>query len=209
MGCDQVIPNFLHSIAAQVRALVASGKALHVTSETADELELVAGLFKKDVPLVVVSEVVTRDGNATRRDGVARPIAPADIALAWLKLSRAQPSEDWVDGEHDVIRVERVQEKDAKRAAECAELATIASRIDEPNGQSIELDGEELRLCSPINPHEGTRDGARAAWMHIANHLQPDLRPVIKAQYGCVGVRDANQGRTEIGNRYRRELETL
>jgi len=55
----------------------------------------------------------------------------------------------------------------------------------------------------------GTREGARAAWMHIANHLQPDLRPVIKAQYGCVGVRDANQGRTEIGNRYRRELETL
>lgn len=39
-----MIPTFLQSLATQVRALVASGKALHVTNQTAEELELLAGL---------------------------------------------------------------------------------------------------------------------------------------------------------------------
>lgn len=55
----------------------------------------------------------------------------------------------------------------------------------------------------------GTREGARAAWMHIANQLQPNLRPVIKADLGCVGLRDTNGDRTEMGNRYGRELEAM
>lgn len=191
-----MISVFLRSIAAQVRALVASGKALHVTNSTADELELVAGLDWSEARY----HITTATSSAQCR------VTPCDIAWAWLKLSRCDISKEpnklthWWEAElHFKVR----------RSAECAELATIASRIDEPNGQSIELDGEELRLCSPINPHEGTRDGARAAWGHIANQLQPDPRPIIKAQYGCVGVRDANQGRTEIGDRYRHELEAL
>lgn len=39
-----MIPTFLQSLADQVRALVASGKALHVTNQTAEELEMLAGL---------------------------------------------------------------------------------------------------------------------------------------------------------------------
>jgi len=163
-----MIPTFLHSVAAQVRTLVREGKALHVSDKTADELELVAGL---DWGAAERACAHINQDRAPVAAGVVYLITPADIAWAWLKLSRAQPSREWVQHEQDVIAAERIQDDDAKRAAECAELATIASRIDVPNGQSIELDGEELRLCSPVNPHEGTRDGARAAWGHIQANI--------------------------------------
>jgi len=157
-----VIPNFLHSIAAQVRALVASGKALHVTSETADELELVAGLFKEPVRYTVSNAIADR----------MREVTLADIAWSWLKLSRLvePPARDgW----------EPCTEEEKDRAAECAELAVISVAL------LPRFEGSEPRV---LQSHQGTREGARAAWMHIANQLQPNLRPVIKADLGCVAA---------------------
>ena len=168
-----MIPAFLHSMSTQVRALVTSGKALHVTNQTADELELLAGLFETKpatcmIPLdysqsgcVSIPAGTLRnrdritmlifDGDATA--AVERDITPADIAWAWLGLAYAEHAPD---------------QQCFVRGAECAELAAIAVRRG-------------------IDPYNGTREGARAAWGHVV---------------ACT------QGQA-IADRYRRELEAL
>ncbi len=145
-----------------------NAKALHVTNQTADELELLAGLdWMLSAPLVVVSAVEMR------------PIRPADIAWAWLKLSRAPVIR---------FRANNGQEIDCsdteatKRTAECAELACMAANVpcEWP-------DGAYQLHAKGANPYTGTREGARAAWGHVA---------------ACT------QGQA-IADRYRRELEAM
>lgn len=173
-----MIPTFLQSLADQVRALVASGKALHVTNQTAEELEMLAGLtWPAPLPPHVVSQRET-EGTWVNRDGTLREhqpiIQPADFAWAWLKLSLGRESCQTFDD----VAYFGVDEEGAARAAECAELATIAAGM---------TTGCSDMGCSQIAyPHRCTREGARAAWGHIA---------------ACT------QG--QIADRYRRELEAL
>lgn len=98
--------------------------------------------------------------------GAVHRVGPCDIAWAWLKLSCAQPSEELVDGEHDVILIERVQDKDAKRAAECAELAIIANTWRGKDG------GWDVDAMA----HDGTSEGARAAWGHVVQTIEMQQR---------------------------------
>ncbi len=208
-----MIPNFLQSLADQVRAFVASGKALHVNEATVAELEILAGLDWGACRLdfACVDEDGSTNG-ANREEWTQQPM-PADIAWAWLKLSLAQPSREWVQYEQDVVPMERIQEDSAKRAAECAELATICERVQaEPiahisladaripvyRGMTGDLITQLLRgsgsgatasgtaTLPATSPHRGTREGARAAWGHIA---------------ACT------QG--QIADRYLRELEAM
>lgn len=44
-----MIPAFLRSLAALVRQLITNGKAVHVTEQTAKELELLAGFAVRSV----------------------------------------------------------------------------------------------------------------------------------------------------------------
>lgn len=197
-----MISAFLHSCIAQVRTLVREGKALHVSDQTADELELVAGLFKEPVQYEhppTTGRLTAETNLATLPRSELIEVTLADIAWAWLKLAYVEPGcvtdSLWERGEW------------AKRAAECAELATIASRIDVPNGQSIELDGEELRLCSPVNPHEGTRGGARAALWFIGTQLEEMRQTGLLA----TGQEPTHKGARigEVAERYRRATEHL
>lgn len=176
-----MIPTFLHSLATQVRALVASGKALHVNNQTADELELLAGLtWPAPLPPHVLAQRET-EGAWVNRDGTVRehqpPMQPADIAWAWLKLSLGRESCKTF-GQIDFLGV---VEQDAARAAECAELVAIAAGM---------TTGCSDMGCSQIaDPHRGTCEGARAAWGHIAS---------------CMLVHAGDKW-----DRYRRELEVM
>ena len=175
-----MIPTFLHSLATQVRALVASGKALHVNTQTAEELELLAGLdWPVPLPPHVVSQRET-EGAWVNRDGTVRehqpPMQPADIAWAWLKLSRCEAHKN---GALTIPNLRLTQAEWVDRAAECAELVAIAAGM---------TTGCSDMGCSQIaDPHRGTREGARAAWGHIA---------------ACT------HGQA-IADRYRRELEAM
>lgn len=129
---------------------------------------------------------------------------PADIAWAWLKLSLGRESCQTFDD----VAYFGVDEEGAARAAECAELATIAARLipevrpvlpamteatqaqvckmlEDFGSGAIAIRPIELQVVG-IHPHDGTQEGARAAWGHIA---------------ACT------QG--QIADRYRRELEAL
>lgn len=203
-----MLMHFLQNVATQVRSLVREGKALHVSDKTADELELVAGLFTEPVTCIAETasaraqrerELVTgefaRDvPNVMER----REVTPADIAWAWLKLSCAQPSEEWVDGEHDVSLIERVQDKDAKRAAECAELAMIANTWRGKDG------GWDVDAMA----HDGSREGARAAWGHVVQASEMQQRNSLAAQL-FHGKPETWQSWQGLRDRYRRELEAL
>lgn len=186
-----MIPTFLHSLAA----LVASGKALHVTNQTAEELELLAGLtWPAPLPPHVLAQRETEVA-WVNRDGTLRehqpPMQPADIAWAWLKLSVAE--RQWTydrDGgaeDHGVTNAAQL------RAAECAELAAIATALP-PRVRNILSSNTvfgPLPMTEPVpqRPHEGTREGARAAWGHIAS---------------CTLVHAGDKW-----DRYRRELEAI
>lgn len=228
-----MIPTFLHSLATQVRALVASGKALHVTNQTADELELLAGLdWMLSAPLVEMSEVAVR------------PIRPADIAWAWLKLSRAQCGRFIYDhggpGEH------LASEGAVVRAAECAELVAVAARLmpevrpilpemteatqaqvckmlEDFGSGAIAIRPIEMQVVG-IHPHDGTREGARAAWGHVAEklrsgqefprhgigfHAREDGKPGLGIRMSASEAREFAEMLSRHSDRYRRELEAM
>ena len=159
-----MIPTYLKSLAATVRDLVASGKAVHVTNETAAELDLLAGLPWNQAPLLVLNERITAPGE---HEVTARPITPADLALGWLLASRAlSQGQIWHDRE---ITCQEVLTRDRQRAAECAELAAI-SALHVVNGRlALECLGTGIPLRT-TEAHDGTREGARAAWDFIARH---------------------------------------
>lgn len=165
-----MIPSYLKSLAATVRDLVASGTAVHVTNETAAELDLLAGLPWKPPEHIAVLVHPPKQ----RIVG----ITPADIALGWLLLSCAERT--WVYDKHGGPTAHQVTNDAVKRAAECAELAALSAHV------------VTAALTSPhacVLAHDGTREGARAAWGFIYGHM------LVEAG--------------SAWERYRRELEAM
>lgn len=181
------IANFLGNLATQVRGLVASGRAVHVTEDTARELDLLAGLPWDAAPLPMLSERVLRH-HPREVEVTARKLQPCEFAHGWLLASRAYseccPSDEtW----------ERLQW--TQRAAECAELAVLAVRL--------------MPEAVGINPYNGTREGARAAWGFVidAPFSIEDAVPLMRAwNIRAAAMAEFAQG---VGSKYRRELEAM
>lgn len=200
-----MLMHFLQNVATQVRSLVREGKALHVSDKTADELELVAGLFTEPVTCIAETasaraqrerELVTgefaRDvPNVMER----REVTPADIAWAWLKLSACELTKEpgklthWWEAE--------LWPK-MRRAAECAELAMIANTWRGKDG------GWDVDAMA----HDGSREGARAAWGHVVQASEMQQRNSLAAQL-FHGKPETWQSWQGLRDRYRRELEAL
>ena len=177
-----MIPALLQSLAATVHNLVRTGKAVHVTEQTAAECELLAGLPWDGV----MYEHPPTYGKLSHASEIAdlprstmQPIAPADIALGWLLCSKAPLIQGFIVS----------RETSAMRAAECAELAVIAAELP-PCALSVEV---------ARDAHKGTREGARAAWGFI--HEQ------IRTEHRGIGLREV--GSENLIDRYRRELEAM
>lgn len=266
-----MIPTYLKSLAATVRDLVASGKAVHVNKETAAELDLLAGLPWNQAPVCKCQPDADPDepgeqpthyfrtcgrcGNkwealhcphedlqnpcpkCAHKPVPLRPITPADLALGWLLASRAQPEEDYIEGPNDVVRIERILDGGAKRAAECAELAVICERIQaEPLGHITLADGRIpiyrgmtgdliTRLLigtgsgatasgnasqPSLSPHGGTREGARAAWAFVVEQLTRSADSIEENTRKPNDNVDRHVGRRLLcADRYRRELEAM
>ena len=193
-----MIDSYLKSLAATVRDLVASGKAVHVTNETAAELDSLAGLPWNQAPLLILKERVTAPG---QRDGVARPITPADLALGWLLASRTlSQGQIWHD---NAITCQEVLTSDRHRAAECAELALISVAL------LPRFEGTEPGV---LQSHQGTREGARAAWAFVAmkltrsaDSIKENMRKPDANTDCCVSRLKLNR----VADRYRRELEAM
>lgn len=183
-----MIPNFLQSLAATVRDLVRTGKAVHVTNATADELDLLAGLpwNKTRVDFACIDEDGTVSG-ANRKEWT-KAITPADLALGWLLASRVHDAE-WAAGTQ-AEGLAYVTAHALKRAAECAELALISVAL------LPRFEGTEPGV---LQSHQGTRTGALAAWGFI--HEQ------IRTEHRGIGLREV--GSENLIDRYRRELEAI
>lgn len=204
-----MIPTYLKSLAATVRDLVASGKAVHVTNETAAELDLLAGLPWNQAPLICP---------LARDEGIQitsmQPITPADLALGWLLASRAlSQGQIWHDNE---ITCQEVLTSDRQRAAECAELAVIAAwyPVMPPGVERVraEEDLSALYIGIPMLtvPYAGTREGARAAWGFVVEQLTRSADSVEENTRKPDANIDRFVGRRLLGaDRYRRELEAM
>ena len=155
-----MIPTFLQSIAAAVRDLVRTGKAVHVTEQTAAECELLAGLPWDGVMYEL----------ADLPRSTMQPIAPADIALGWLLCSKAPLIQGFIVS----------RETSAMRAAECAELAVIAAELP-PCALSVEV---------ARDAHKGTREGARAAWGFIHEQIRTEHRGIGLREVGSENLID-------------------
>jgi hypothetical protein len=183
-----MIPTFLQSLAATVRDLVRTGKAVHVTNATAAECELLAGL-----PW-----------------GECANVTPADIALGWLLASRAQGRElsnmssvRGLDGVWEEPIGSYANQVECKRAAKCAELAMLCAVYLVLHPQPC---GDELGAT--LMPHGSTREGARAAWGYVVQCIDMQQRNsmVAHAFEGQPQTWKAWQG---MRDRYRRELEAM
>jgi len=209
--------SFLRTLAETVRQLVASGKAVHVTEATARELELLAGLPWEEAPRF--ERVYQVAGGQMIPDMLFR-VTPADLALGWLLASRARFDDDvHSDG------IWRAQEGEVKRAAECAEVAVIASRMmpevrvmapeqDAATRESVARLMRELGTGSMIkplevepvgiDPHSGTREGARAAWEFVARWGIAENEIVLASDR-----RGGKMRQHQIQEKHRRELEAM
>ena len=159
-----MIPAFLQSLAATVRDLVRTGKAVHVNESTAQELDLLAGLPWEHagdggIPCALKTAKIEERCHWCR---TRNRITPADIALGWLLASRAAT----IHGGEDEAR-SHWQGEAIQRAAECAELALIAHKIT----VAREIPGA-WKVHELADAHVGTRDGARAAWSFICASMQ-------------------------------------
>lgn len=211
-----MIPEFLTSLAVTVRGLVRDGKAVHVIEETAAELELLAGLPWEQC----------RVHYSPAQDGVVLDIAlersatPADLALGWLLCSRCEAHKN---GALTIPNLRITTEEWTQRAAECAELAALAAQIRVPvvaifedeSGNKLPADEQaamnELHgLTEPVLAHDGTREGARAAWAFVverfsgsADSIEDNTRKPDRnvARYlGRLSI---------ITDHYKRELEAM
>lgn len=234
-----MIPSYLNSLAATVRDLVASGKAVHVTNETAAELDLLAGLPWADALLHDPSSEdgtdfrCNRCGVGLNDEDIGQSITPADLALGWLLASRAlSQGQIWHDNE---ITCKEVLTSDRQRAAECAELAVICERNQaEPMAHITLADGRIpiyrgmtgdliTRLLigtgsgatasgnasqPSLSPHDGTREGARAAWGFVVQFIEMQQRNSMVA-HAFEGKPQTWQAWQGMRDRYRRELEAM
>jgi hypothetical protein len=178
------IPEYLRALAACVRDLICTSNAVYVDLETAIELDTLSTLPWNGAPLLVLQETATAPG---QRDGVARPVSPADFALGWLLASRAlSQGQIWHDNE---ITCQEVLTSDRQRAAQCAELAALSARIT------------TAPLTSPdacVLAHNGTWEGARAVWQHIVDMCRTELKSAqVPAQLRALAMS------------YKRELQAM
>lgn len=207
-----MIQTFLCSLAALLRQLIAQGRAVHCTEADAAELELLAGLPWGESGY---ESVHSKPG---AKIWVASP-EPADIALGWLRASKAALSSFDYRDDQDVI--EAAEESAVERAAACAELvalcpyaATAPDPTPEQYREMLEKWGQgEAKLepyVPPLPMHaQGTIEGARAVWNFIQSQLQPPLKPIISSQFGMVALHSLNQDLEDLAKKYRRELEAM
>lgn len=193
---------YLNSLAATVRDLVASGKAVHVTNETAAELDLLAGL-----PWAECQKEVHQDGPCVVDVLMLEAITPADLALGWLLASRAVPDYEASGGSKLAREYHEVSAYGLKRAAECAELGVIAAL------QPCDwVEGIYHLWSADCRAHQGTREGARAAWGFVAmkltrsaDSIKENMRKPDANIDCCVSRLKLNR----VADRYRRELEAM
>lgn len=205
-----MIPTFLKSLAATVRDLVASGKAVHVTNETAAELDLLAGL-----PWAECQKEMHQDGHCVADVLMLEPITPADLALGWLLASRAIPDYEASGGAPFADGLHEVNGERLKRAAECAELAAL-SPLASPAENLIKDfvaslgTGEPPRGLRRVYAHDGTREGARAAWGFVVEQLTRSADSIEENTRKPDANIDLHVGRRLLcADRYRRELEAM
>lgn len=207
-----MIPSYLKSLAATVRDLVVSGKAVHVTNETAAELDLLAGLPWGS--LVVGHLAGTAQPVRVTEKGEAAPmITPADLALGWLLASRVE-SVEWASGDRH-WGLAYVGASVLRRAAECAELAALAPLASPAENLIKDFvaslgTGEPLRALRRVYAHDGTREGARAAWGFVGEQLTRSADSIEENTRKPDTNVDRHVGRRLLcADRYRRELEAM
>ena len=218
-----MIPIFFRDLSDLVRQRIAAGQAVHVTEQTAQELELLAGLPWNDAGYIEVGRGEKRiDWGDATVDTVSierKAVTPADIALGWLLASKAMPS-------YGEIRYDT----QCDRAAVCAELVALAGQVGrmpvvfvEPNDAMRQKYQDILRdfgsgaisiMTEPVEfipgggfPYDGTRDGARAAWAFICQEFERQTPPLGFPGNEQQLSRDARF--REIRDTYRRELEAM
>lgn len=203
------IPVFLKSLSALVRQLVADKRAVHVTAKTADELDLLAGL-----PWDHYCKCMHRDTHI----GELHPgqVSPADISLGWLRLSSAR-----LGAESGYYFANKV---DVLRAAECAELCALASSWSNWSAAVNEATKTETLTYHTARPHDGTIEGARAAWGFVVEQVRLKLSIAEKGflveetERGKVNLytngptgryQHRKQQMAEMFDTFRRELEAM
>jgi hypothetical protein len=225
-----MMPKFIKSVARQVRQLVDAGKAVHATLETAEELDLLACLpwAQARTPDHRQNHALDAVAYAVGKEDPLKPraVTPADIALGWLLASKAVVA-DRPDGDLSVL--DCALPTDVERAAVCAELAVLAARL-EPVVMPIVTEvseetkkafqnmlaafgsGDAKLMPMPvdvqpvgIDPHDGTREGARACWAFIIGTLEAH-RPRVVSPMLKGGEAPCPFPLLET---YRRELEAM
>lgn len=191
-----MIPTFLRSLAALVRQLVANGKAVHVTEQTAKELELLAGLeWMNDSGHAVTWFPGRVDVPGKLWIPDRRAATPADLALGWLLASKARQVYCPLDADEGVAGgVDCDQGDYIDRAAVCAELAVIA----------VTAPGPWYLLSDSASMHtRGTPEGARAAWRFVVEQF------VRHDEERGDKDKEWSWQLALIGERYHRELEAM
>jgi hypothetical protein len=181
-----MIPTFLHSLAALIRKRVASGQAVHVTEQTATELELLAELPWRS------SGYESSFSKPEAKIWIAS-ITLADLALGWLVAAH-------VDKMRDSISEPREEQVD--RAAVCAELAVLAERIHR-------IDQYPAGWI-PLKIPDGTREGARAMWGFIVARLNAfEVRTTEDSDRARAVKSLSDKAWAGLVENYRRELEAM
>ena len=218
-----MIPAFLRSLAALVRQLITNGKAVHVTEQTAKELELLAGLpwlqgcecepdAEPEEPGEKKTHYLRTCANCSRQweglhcphDGYQNCCPLCEVRPAPLpSLGPADLALGWLLASRAQMRNQdaadgswyRVaDEDDTQRAAARAELAVIA----------VTAPGPWYLLSDPASMHTmGTREGARATWRFVVEQFvrHDDERADKDKEW--------NWQLALIGERYHRELEAM
>lgn len=183
-----MIPDFLRSLAALIRNRIAAGQAVHVTEQTAKEMELLAELpwdrAYPDLPLAA---------------GWNRSPTAGDIALGWLLASKVV-----VDPENGAGLY--IKPAEVVRAAVCAELCALAREklvfdVCRESAVVLALMGKKELAQSIL----GTREGVRTAWAFIIEQLTP----YDSARPDCAEHRAWAAERAVFLETHRRELEAM
>ena len=223
-----MIPAFLKELAALIRHRIAAGQAVYVTEQTSQELELLAGLpWVTDSGHAVTWFPERKEEPSKIRIPDRQAARPDDLALGWLLASKVRvDNQDSPDGSWRNV----AEEDDVKRAAVCAELAVLAGQVGrmpvvfvEPNdamrqkyqdilrhfgGGAVSLMTEPVEFIpGGVFPHDGTREGARAAWAFICQEFERQTPPLGFPGNEQQLSRDARF--REIRDTYRRELEAM
>jgi hypothetical protein len=191
-----MIPAFLTSLADLMDRLVSECKAVHVTAEIAAEMRLLAGLPWDEGSVHEARSEDGRDfvcencGAGLGDEEIGQLVSPADVVLGWLLASKAEV--ETIPSGYGSGPMVGADEERCQRAAVCAELAVLAIHV------LPRFEGDEPGVP---RPHDGTREGARAAWAFIVRILGTD-------RYSANQEPDV-QEEFRIRETYRLELEAM